>query len=320
MYSTQYRAVTAPDYEALIPTIYPNIESITAYGGEELSPPQYGKVFVAAKPKNSDYLSQQTKDSILNSLKKYSIAGIQVSFVDVNVLYVELDSTIYYNSNFIGSSSDLKSQISSSLQTYADSTDLNKFGGRFKYSKTLRIIDTTNTSITSNITKVKIRRNVGVILNEPTQYLICYENRFVASPLGYNIRSSGFYIKGNARQVYLSDSPNADLKTGKLYLFSLDGPTETTEQQSVGVVNYITGEINIDNINVSSTALPNNIIEIEATPYSNDVIAKKSIYLKLDIGKSNLNMVKDIITSGENASGSRFEPESSYPTGTKIRI
>jgi hypothetical protein len=87
----------------------------------------------------------------------------------------------------------------------------------------------------------------------------------------------------------------------------------------VGVVNYITGEINIDNINVSSTALPNNIIEIEATPYSNDVIAKKSIYLKLDIGKSNLSMVKDIITSGENASGSRFEPESSYPTGTKIR-
>ena len=320
MYSTQYRAVTAPDYEALIPSIYPNIESITAYGGEELSPPQYGKVFVAAKPKNSDYLSQQTKDSILNSLKKYSIAGIQVSFVDVNVLYVELDSTIYYNSNFIGSSSDLESQISTSLQTYADSTDLNKFGGRFKYSKTLRIIDTTNTSITSNITKVKIRRNVGVILNEPTQYLVCYENRFVASPLGYNIRSSGFYVGGISRQVYLSDSPNEDLKTGKLYLFSLDGPIETTEQQSVGVVNYITGEINIDNINVSSTALPNNIIEIEATPHSNDVIAKKSIYLKLDIGKSNLNMVKDIITSGENASGSRFEPESSYPTGTKIRI
>ena len=319
MYSTQYRAVTAPDYEALIPSIYPNIESITAYGGEELSPPQYGKVFVAAKPKNSDYLSQQTKDSLLNSLKKYSIAGIQISFVDVNVLYVELDSTIYYNSNFIGSSSDLKSQISNSLQSYADSTDLNKFGGRFKYSKTLRIIDTTNSAITSNITRVKIRRNVGAILDTPTQYLVCYENRFAASPLGYNIRSSGFYVNGISRQVYLSDSPNTDLKTGKLYLFSLNGPIETTEQQSVGVVNYITGEINIDNINVSSTALPNNIIEIEATPYSNDVIAKKSIYLKLDIGKSNLSMVKDIITSGENASGSRFEPESSYPTGTKIR-
>jgi hypothetical protein len=319
MYSTQYRAVTASDYEALLPSIYSNIESVTAYGGEELVPPQYGKVFIAAKPKNSDYLSEQTKERLLSDLKKYSIAGIQPSFVDINVLYVELDSTIYYNSNFIGASSDLKTQISNSLQSYADSTDLNKFGGRFKYSKSVRIIDTTNNAITSNITKVRIRRNVGVIIGEPTQYLICYENRFFASLSGYNIRSTGFYVNGISRQVYLSDIPNANLTTGRLYLVSFDGEKESTEQQDVGTVNYTTGEIDIDNINVSSTSLPNNTIEIEATPYSNDVVAKKSIYLKLDIGKSNLTLVKDIISSGENASGSRFDPESSYSTGTKIR-
>jgi len=319
LYSTQYRAVTASDYEALLPSIYPNIESVTAYGGEELTPPQYGRVFIAAKPKNSDYLSEQTKESILNSLKKYTIAGIEPRFVDINVLYVELDSTIYYNSNFNGAPNDLKTQVSGSLQKYADSTDLNKFGGRFKYSKSLRIIDSTNTSITSNITKVKIRRNVGVNLNEPTQYIICYENRFFVSPLGYNVRSSGFFIKDLSRKVYIGDVPDKDLKTGRLYLFSIDGETETTEDQDIGTVDYLTGEINIDNINVSSTSLPNNIIEIEATPYSNDVVAKKSIYLKLDVGKSKLSMVKDIISSGENSSGSRFEPESSHSIGTKIR-
>jgi len=319
MYSTQYRAVTAADYEALLPSIYPNIESVTAYGGEELSPPQFGKVFIAAKPKNSDYLSEQTKEFILASLKKYSIAGIQPNFVDINVLYVELVSSIYYNSNFIGAVSDLKSQVVKSLQTYSDSTDLNKFGGRFKYSKSVRLIDATNTSITSNITKVLIRRNVGVIINEPTQYTICYENRFFASPSGYNIRSTGFRIRGLTKEVYLSDTPNADLKTGRLYLFSIDGETEKTEQQDIGTVDYITGEINIDTITISETSLPNNIVEIEATPYSNDVIAKKSIYLKLDVGKSKFTMIKDIISSGENASGSRFDPETSYPTGTKIR-
>ena len=148
---------------------------------------------------------------------------------------------------------------------------------------------------------------------------VCYENRFFASPSGYNIRSTGFYVKDISKQVYLSDVPNSDLKTGSLYLFSLDGDKETVEVQNVGIVNYITGEIDIDNINVSSTSLPNNIIEIEATPYSNDVVAKKSIYLKLDIGKSNLVLLKDIISSGENASGSRFEPESSYSIGTKVR-
>lgn len=319
MYSTQYRAVTAGDYEVLLPSIYPNIESITAYGGEELTPPQYGKVFLAAKPKNSDYLSELTKERLLADLKKYSVAGIEPKFVDINVLYVELNSTIYYNSNFIGAPNDLQSQISKSLQSYADSTDLNKFGGRFKYSKSVRIIDTTNTSITSNITKVRIRRNVGVIIGEPTQYIICYENQFFASPSGYNIRSTGFYVEGITNKVYLSDSPNKDLVTGKLYLFSLDGEKETTEKQDIGIVNYLTGEINIDNIIVSSTSLPNNIIEVEATPNSNDVVAKKSIYLKLDIGNSDLTMVKDIISSGENSSGSRFNPESSYFIGTKIR-
>jgi hypothetical protein len=319
MYSTQYRAVTASDYEALIPSIYPNIESITAYGGEELDPPQYGKVFIAAKPKNSEYLSEASKESLISSLKKYTIAGIKVEFVDINVLYVELDSTIYYNSNFIGSESDLKTQIINSLQTYSNSTDLNKFGGRFKYSKSIRLIDVTNSAITSNITKVKIRRNVGALLNSPTQYRICFENRFNVNSSGTNIRTTGFFVNGVSEMVYIGDLPNSDLKTGKLYLFSLNGNTEIIQSKNIGLINYITGEINIDNINVSSTDLVNNIIQIEATPYSNDIIAKKSIYLKLDIGSSSFSMVKDIISSGENSSGSRFTPESSYFTGNKIR-
>ena len=157
IYSTQYRAVTASDYEALLPSIYPNIESVTAYGGEENNPPDYGKVFVAAKPKNAEYLSQSTKESIIQSLKKYTVAGIEVNFVDVNVVYVELDSVVYYNSNFVGSVSDLSAKVTSSLQKYSQSADLNKFGGRFKYSKCLRVIDATSNSITSNITKIKIR-------------------------------------------------------------------------------------------------------------------------------------------------------------------
>jgi hypothetical protein len=319
LYASQYRAVTAGDYEAILPSIYPNIESVTAYGGEELNPPQYGKVFIAAKPKNSDYLSEATKESILNSLKKYSVAGIKPEFVDINVVYVELDSTVYYNANYIGSVSDLQTQITNSLTTYSNSTDLNKFGGRFKYSKALRVIDATNNSITSNITKVKIRRNVGTILNDPTKYYVCFENRFHTDEGGYNIRSSGFYVKGIPDIVYISDSPNSDMKTGRLFLFSLSAGQVTVQSNNIGTVDYVNGILNIDNINVSSTLKPNNIIEIDAIPYSNDVIAKKSIYLKLDIGNSDISMVKDLISSGENASGSRFIPESSYFSDSKIR-
>lgn len=319
LYAAQNRAVTAGDYEALLPSIYPNIESVTAYGGEELTPPQYGKVFIAAKPKNSDYLSQATKDSILNSLKKYSVAGIKPEFVDINVLYVELDTTFYYNASFIGSVSNLTTQVSNSLTSYANSTDLNKFGGRFKYSKALRIIDATNTAITSNITKVKIRRNIGTILNEAINYYVCFENRFHVDLEGYNIRSSGFYVNGVSDIVYISDVPNSDMSTGKLFLFSIKGDVVTVQSNNIGTVDYVNGILNIDNINVSSTLKPNNIIEVEATPYSNDIVAKKSIYLKLDIGNSMIAPEKDIVSSGENSSGSMFSPESSYLSGTKIR-
>lgn len=319
LYASQYRAVTSSDYEALIPSIYPNIESITAYGGEEMSPPQYGKVFIAAKPKNSDYLSEFTKDSIIQSLKKYTIAGIKVEFVDINVLYVELDSTIYYNPSLTNSFETLKTKVINSLNTYSISSDLNKFGGRFKYSKALSIIDNTDNAITSNITKIRIRRNVGALVNTPTQYTICFENRFSVLNDSYNIRSTGFNVQGIDKIVYISDIPNSDNTVGTLYLFSIENNKEVVQVNDVGKVNYVTGEIDIDNITISSTILPNNIIEIEATPYSNDIIAKKSIYLKLDVSKSSISMVKDIVSSGENSSASNFTPESSYLPEEKIR-
>lgn len=319
LYASQYRAVTSSDYEALIPSIYPNIESITAYGGEEMSPPQYGKVFIAAKPKNSDYLSEFTKDSIIQSLKKYTIAGIKVEFVDINVLYVELDSTIYYNSSLTNSFETLKTKVINSLNIYSISSDLNKFGGRFKYSKALSIIDNTDNAITSNITKIRIRRNVGALVNTPTQYTICFENRFSVLNDSYNIRSTGFNVQGIDKIVYISDIPNSDNIVGTLYLFSIENNKEVVQVNDVGKVNYVTGEIDIDNITISSTILPNNIIEIEATPYSNDIIAKKSIYLKLDVSKSSISMVKDIVSSGENSSASNFTPESSYLPEEKIR-
>lgn len=319
LYASQYRAVTSSDYEALIPSIYPNIESITAYGGEEMSPPQYGKVFIAAKPKNSDYLSEFTKDSIIQSLKKYTIAGIKVEFVDINVLYVELDSTIYYNSSLTNSFETLKTKVINSLNIYSISSDLNKFGGRFKYSKALSIIDNTDNAITSNITKIRIRRNVGALVNTPTQYTICFENRFSVLNDSYNIRSTGFNVQGIDKIVYISDIPNSDNTVGTLYLFSIENNKEVVQVNDVGKVNYVTGEIDIDNITISSTVLPNNIIEIEATPYSNDIIAKKSIYLKLDVSKSSISMVKDIVSSGENSSASNFTPESSYLPEEKIR-
>ena len=170
LYSAQYRAVTARDYETIVQSIYPNTESVSVVGGEELSPPEFGTVFITIKPKNGEFVSDFDKNNILTKLKSYSLTGINQKIVDLQVLYVEVDSFIYYNSSQVANVNDLKSKIITSLTSYATSSDLNRFGGRFKYSKVLNVIDNIDKSITSNITRVKIRRNLNALINQFAQY------------------------------------------------------------------------------------------------------------------------------------------------------
>ena len=86
---------------------------------------------------------------------------------------------------------------------------MNKFGGRFKYSKIQQVIDATDTAITSNITKIIIRRNLKAALNQFAQYELCYGNQFHVNAAGYNIKSKGFYVSGNSKPVYITDIPNS---------------------------------------------------------------------------------------------------------------
>ena len=337
IYSSQYRAVTARDYEVIIKKIYSDTESVAIVGGEELDPPEYGTVVISIKPKNGTYVSDFNKELIKNKLKQYSISGINQKIIDLKILYVEIDSSIYYNTSQVSSVDSLKTKISNSLEKYSDSSDFNKFGGRFKYSKVLQIIDNTDTSITSNITKVRIRRDLKVISNQFAQYELCFGNKFHINPEGYNIKSTGFKISNQSDAVYLTDTPSKDSKgnlTGngiisivKPYpVISGVGTTYLMKTQilvqSAGTVDYIRGEIKLGTINIISTSLPNDTIEIQAFPESNDVIGLKDLYLVFNIEKSSINMVRDVVASGDEISGtvlSRDFYTSSYPNSNLIR-
>ena len=331
LYSSQYRAVTAKDYEAIIKSvIYPSTESVSVVGGEELTPPQYGKVFISIKPKNGTYVSDFDKQQIKNKLKKYSVTGINLEITDLQLLYVEIDSSIYYNYSQVNSVDSLRTKIINSISSYAQSTDLNSFGGRFKYSKVLQIIDNTDTAITSNITKVRIRRDLKASINSPAQYEICFGNRFHVSSSGKNIKSTGFKILGETQYVYLTDTPNDDLKSGIISVvqdISSDKSGEYKNRvivKSAGTVNYETGEILLGTLNITSTSLPQDIIEIQAYPESNDVIGLKELYLSFDVSKSRINMIKDVISSGDDISGIVFSNQeyysSSYSNGQLKRL
>ena len=326
MYSAQYRAVTPRDYEAIISQIYPATESVAVVGGEEMDPPQFGTVRISIKPKNGTYVSDFDKQYIKNELKNYAIAGINSKIVDLKVLYVEIDSTVYYNTSQVATPDTLKTKITNALTTYSNTVDINKFGGRFKHSKTVQLIDRVHNGITSNITKVRIRRDLKALLNQYAQYELCFGNRFFINSEGYNIKSTGFKIIGHEKVVYLTDVPNKDAKgnldgsmKGVLSIVSKDeNSTFKIIAKSVGTVDYKKGEIIINTINIVSTVAANDVVEIQAFPDSNDVIGLKDLYLSFDVSNSKINMVKDVIASGEDVSGIVFSRDyytSSYSNG-----
>ena len=323
-YSTQNRAVTSSDYESLIPRIYPDAESVTVFGGEELEPPRYGRVYVSIKPVNGQYLSATIKDNLVDELRKYKIAGVLPVILDVKYVYIEFNSTVFYDPSLGSNANYLKSSVTECVEHYADSTELNKYGAKFKYSKFTKIIDDCTDAITSNITNIFIRRDLAPVLNAFAEYEICFGNRFHVNPNGYNLKTSGFRVSGIADTVYFSDTPNPDLLTGTIFLFKVDETTQAgTVLKSVGTIDYVKGEILIDPIRITGTSKTNSqgpIIEFAIKPYSNDVIGKQELYLQLDINNSTINMLKDDISSGVDISGSRYVAANSCAdTGSLIR-
>ena len=323
IYSAQSRAVTGRDYEAIIKSIYPDTESVAVVGGEEMDPPQFGTVNISIKPKNGTFVSDFNKSRILSQLKQYTVSGINQKITDLKILYVEIDSAVYYDFSRTSTVETLRTKVTDTLQTYANSLEINKFGGRFRYSKIQQIIDNTNTAITSNITKVRIRRDLKAVINQFAQYELCYGNQFHVKSGGFNIKSTGFRIATDPDVVYLTDIPNPDGKTGILSIVKpITSESTRVVVKSAGTIDYIKGEINISTIKITSTERANNIIEIQAFPESNDVVGLKDLYLNFNISASSINMVKDVIASGDEISGTVFTRDyftSSYLNGNLIR-
>ena len=322
VYSSQYRAVTTKDYEAIVQSVFPDAESVSVVGGEELDPPEFGTVVLSIKPRNATFLSDFTKTRILDQLKSYAIAGINQRIVDLKILYIELDSAVYYNTNVYDETDTLKAQVSQSLTNYGRSTNLNRFGGRFKYSDSVAVIDDTNKAITSNITKVIMRRDLKPVFNSFAQYELCFGNQFHVNKDGKNIKSTGFTISGRSDLLYFTDIPNPDLKTGQLAVIQLaevEADSSAVVLPSAGTVDYVKGEIIINTLNITSTTRGSGLIEIQAFPESNDVIGLKDLYLQLDMSNTKINMVRDTISSGQQISGIGYRTTSSYSNGTIIR-
>ena len=326
IYASQNRALTANDYETLIPAkIYPETESISVFGGEELIPPQYGKVFISIKPRTGDFLPNLLKENIRTKLKKYAVAGIVPEILDLKYLYIEVDSKIYYNSNLTTNAASVSSIVQNNALKYSESSEMNKYGARFKYSKFLNIIDQSDEAVTSNITTVSIRRDLRIVLNTFAEYSIGFGNEFhIKSMSGYNIKSSPFKVSGVPEDVYVSDIPNTNRNNGSLFLFTVPNTSSTTPtiiRRNIGTIDYKNGVITLNPINIVSGKLKDGqtIMELSACPASNDVVGLQDLYLQLDISTSTFETVIDDVSSGLDPAASNYIVTSSYQNGNLVR-
>ena len=302
-YETQNRAVVDDDYAAIIRQIYPSVDDIYVYGGETKPIPQYGRVFVVIKPNYSDKLSTLVKNFIKRSLDLYRIASLDVVFEDPEVLNVEAVSTVYYeDTQTLKDASAIVSDVKSTLSKYSESPNVEKFGGAVRFSRVVGSIDDSDPSITRNLTRLRMRRDIQIVPNTSASYEICYENAFPKDPLNSVVYSTGFNLVVNGtldpKMYFTRDINNiSNVSVGRMILFYLNEfNEEVVVDKDFGSVDYDKGEVLIGYqkpIKIYDTQLDDYIIEMRAFPREVDVVAKQFIYLNFDVAKSIINAVEE---------------------------
>jgi hypothetical protein len=289
-YATQDRAVTSEDYKAIVRNLYPSVADITAFGGEEDSPPEYGVVKIVIKPKYATTLTSFTKNELEKKLRKYSVASVTPKIVDPSILYVELNSKIYYDTNLTTYKSDkIKSLVIRNIEDYIVLSDTEKFDGKFRYSKFIGVIDDSDTSIKSNLTTVTMRKDFYPAINSKFYYEICFKNPVVQDDMP-TISSTGFTVREFPLDtVYIED------RNGKLVLYKLDSVTGDKKvlRPNLGEIDYETGELRMYDLIILKGSFNDDKIEIRALPAENDIVSAREMFLDVDITKSKFTIIQE---------------------------
>jgi hypothetical protein len=290
-YGTQDRAVTAQDYEAIVRKLYPATSDIIIFGGEDQDPPEYGKVFIALKPKDASYLTSLTKNKIVTDLKKYVVASIEPKLIDPSILYVELDSKIYYNGSITDqTTSNIRDKVIGGVQSYLDTSDTEKFNGKFRYSKMISVIDDADKSINSNLTSVTMRKDFYPQLNSTFYYEVCYQNAFDVNCDDPILSSTGFRVTEYPNfDVYVED------RGGKIVLYRLDSVTgeKVVLDSDIGDIDYVKGELKMYALTIIKGSFFDNRISLRVKPLSNDIKAVREVYLDVDVANSSFTAYKE---------------------------
>lgn len=292
-YSSQNRAVTLDDYKIITQKIYSNISDIIVYGGENESPPEYGRVKISIKPKYSASLSSSTKRFIINQLKKFNVASVTPVIVDPSIIEVLLKTEVYYNPSATNlNSEEIKLEVINNLQSYRTSNNISRFNGRVKKSKITAVIDAAENSITSNITKFSLRKKFLAAINTKAEYLLCFVNQLDQKCNSTNLTSSVF----RTAEYPNNDSYFENTSDGIIRIYTID-PITTNKIilfDDVGRIDFAKGEVSISMVNIISGSNDNNEVFITVVPLNDDINAVREVYLDLSVENSTFQIIPDL--------------------------
>tara|TARA_E500000331_G_scaffold13_1_gene27 strand:+ start:1077 stop:2879 length:1803 start_codon:yes stop_codon:yes gene_type:complete len=290
-YGSQNRAVTSNDYSAIVRNLYPAVSDIIVFGGEDQVPPDYGKVFIAVKPTLANSLTSVTKKELSDKLRSYTVASVKPVFLDPSILFIEINSKIYFDgakTNLLPA--EVAAKVSTGVNEYLKTSSTEKFNGKFRYSKFIGVIDSSDRSINSNITEITLRKDFYAQINASSFYEICYQNEFLKDCDNPVVTSTGMTVFEHPNYTsYLED------RDGKIVLYRLDSLTgdKILLNDSVGDVDYVKGEIKLYDFTILKGTFSDNRIELRVKPSSNDVEVKREVYLDVDISKSTFVAYKE---------------------------
>ena len=318
-YTAQDRAVTADDYKVLVKSLYANAQSVQVYGGEDAATPDYGKVYISIKAKSGSNLTEVTKVSLVQSLKSFAVASVTPVIIDPETTFIILETTFKYDSSLTTKDvSTLETNVINAISSYNTDT-LENFTGMFRYSAVGKTIDGADTSILSNITKVKMYKYITPTLSSGLKYTLSFNNAFYNPHSGHNssaggiVSSTGFKINNDSstNEHFLDDDG-----AGNIRVYYLSGTTRVYTSTTFGTIDYTTGEIILTSANITSISnvdgAASTQIRVTTIPSSNDIIPVRNQVLEIDTTNSTITGSVDEIESGSSQAGTTYTTTSSY--------
>ena len=317
-YASQDRAVTVEDYKSKTKQLYANVQSVSAWGGEDNDVPFYGRVYISIIPTSRSNLTDSTKSRIITDLKKYSVASVTPVIVDPEITNIILRSSIKFDAGATTKVADaIKSDVITTITNYNANT-LQSFDNMFRHSKVIGLIDDTDESILSNVTTVQLRKSFTPTIGSSQKYSVAFSNALYnphsghASDGGGILSSSGFKIDGNTTDVFFLD----DDGNGNVRRYKMDGSARSYANATQGTINYSSGLVEVNSLNVSNIenirGAASTVIEITVKPNSNDIVPIRNQVLDIDVANSSVTVEADTLVGGSANAGIGYTTTTSY--------